>query len=235
MKKDLVVIINGAGTNGSELKALYKHLAKNENFFVYYPGIMPGSFVGTHFPKSTTKDFQRFIKETNELINEDCWGNVYIIGYSLGCLTASIIAADNPRITKLILIAPIVNNPNYRKFVRGLGVSLRKSNKLTRVQKVFYSEFVRRFLLVPKIHVLHLELYFHYAKRFLSRVDKPTVIIETLKDEMVKTKSIDRLERSIKNDVIRKPVNSSHFLFFDKDVRDDVIKLISTCLEGGVI
>ena len=32
MNKELVVIINGAGTNGMELKALYKKLAENEKY-----------------------------------------------------------------------------------------------------------------------------------------------------------------------------------------------------------
>lgn len=233
MKKDLIVIINGAGTNGSELKSLYKHLAKNEKYFVYYPGIMPGSFVGTYFPKSVTKDFIRFIEETTELINEEQFERVHIIGYSLGCLTASIIAATNPKITSLILIAPIVNNPNYRKFIKGLGISLSYPKNLTRVQKVFYSEFVKRFLRVPKIHLLYLELYFHYAKRYLRQIDKPTMIVETLQDEMVKKKSIDRLEKNINNTVIRNAVESSHFLFFDRKVRDDVIKMISDYVEGG--
>ena len=68
MNKDLVVIINGAGTNGSELKALYNRLSKNDQYFVYYPGIMPGAFIGTYFPKSTVKDFKQFILETKEVI-----------------------------------------------------------------------------------------------------------------------------------------------------------------------
>ena len=70
MTKDLVLIINGAGTNGSELKSLYNKLAANEQYFVFYPGIMPGAFIGTHFPKSTTKDFVAFIDSLQELINQ---------------------------------------------------------------------------------------------------------------------------------------------------------------------
>ena len=65
MKRDLVVIINGAGTNGAELKGLYKHLAKNENYFVYYPGFLPGGFTGDYFPRATTVDFIEFIEETH--------------------------------------------------------------------------------------------------------------------------------------------------------------------------
>lgn len=231
MKKDLVLIINGAGTNGSELKALYRHLAKDERYFVYYPGIMPGSFVGKYFPKATTKDFVKFIESTLELVNEEAFEKVYLIGYSLGALTTSIIAATCPKITKMVLIAPVVNNPNYRKFVKGLGYSLAHSSSLTRVQKVFYKEFVKRFLRVPKIHLLYLELYFHYAKKYLYMIDKPTLIVETLKDEMVKKKSLDRLERNIKNDVLRKPIDSSHFLFFDKEVRNEVIDLVASYIE----
>ena len=124
MKKDLVLLINGAGTNGSELKSLYKELIKNENHFVYYPGIMPGAFIGTHFPKSKIKDFKVFINATLEMVNQPEFENVYVIGYSLGASTAAILSASSSKIKKLILIAPIVKNPNYRKFLKGLTFSL---------------------------------------------------------------------------------------------------------------
>lgn len=235
MKKDLVLIINGAGTNGSELKSLYKHLAKNEKNFVFYPGIMPGVFIGSHFPKSTTSDFIVFIDSLQELINEDCWEHVYLIGYSLGCSTAAIISARNPRIDKLVLIAPIVKNPKYTKFMKGLAESLASPKHLTRIQQIFYSEFIRRFIRVPKYHLWHLEVYLHYTKRYLKMIDKPTMVVETLKDEMVKTKTIDQIEASMKHPYFRRyKVESSHFLFFDRQVRDDVIREIESFLEEEI-
>lgn len=230
MKKDLVLIINGAGTTGAELKSLYVHLSKNKNYYVYYPGFLPGGFVGEYFPKSTTVKFIEFIDETLEMINED-FKKVYLIGYSLGASTAAIIAARSERIEKLVLISPIIKNPNYRKFLNGLGHSLSYSKNLTRVQKIFYKEFIVRFMRVAKIHIWHLQMYLHYTKRYLKMIETKTLIIETLKDEMVKKKSIDLLVRSIKNEVTRYPVNSSHFLFFDRAVRNDVIAKISSYLE----
>ena len=231
MNKDLVIIINGAGTNGAELKTLYKHLAKNEKYFVYYPGFMPGSFTGNYFPRSTPVDFVEFIEETMEMINED-FENVYLIGYSLGACTTAIIAARNDRVKKLVLIAPIIKNPNYRKFLKGLGKSLAHKKDLTRIQKIFYKEFVIRFQRVAKIHIWHLQMYLHYTKRYLKMIKTKTLIIETLKDEMVKKKSIDMLERSIQNKtVIRYPIDSSHFLLFDKTVRNDVIDRVTKFLE----
>ena len=235
MKKDLVLIINGAGTNGSELKALYKELVKNDNYFVYYPGIMPGAFIGTHFPKSTTKDFVNFIDSTIELIEQKEFEKVYLIGYSLGASTAAIISAKTEKITKLVLIAPIVKNPNYRKFLKGLTFSLSYSKSLSRVQKIFYSEFIKRFIKVPKIHVWHLQVYLHFTKKYLNKIHKPTLIVETINDELVKKKSIDQIEKNMQNDVFeRYQVDSSHFLFFDKEVRDSVIQKIKSFLEEEI-
>ena len=231
MNKDLVIIINGAGTNGAELKTLYRSLAKNENYFVYYPGLLPGSFTGDYFPKATTVDFIEFIDETMEMINED-FNKVYIIGYSLGASTAAIIAARNEKVSKLVLIAPIIKNPNYRKFLNGLGHSLSFKKNLTRIQKIFYQEFIVRFQRVDKIHIWHLQMYLHYTKRYLKMIKTDTLIVETLKDEMVKKKSIDNLEKSIKADkVIRYPIDSSHFLLFDKAVRNEVIEVVAKFLE----
>ncbi len=165
-----------------------------------------------------------------EMINED-FDKVYLIGYSLGASTAAIIAARSERINKLVLISPIIKNPNYRKFLNGLGHSLSYSKNLTRIQKIFYKEFIVRFMRVAKIHIWHLQMYLHYTKRYLKMIETKTLIIETLKDEMVKKKSIDLLVRSIKNEVTRHSVDSSHFLFFDRAVRNDVIEKISSYLE----
>lgn len=232
MVKDLVLIINGAGTNGSELKHLYKTLTKNEEYFVFYPGYMPGSFIGNYFPKSTTRDFITFMDSLHELIDQPEWRHVYVIGYSLGASTVAILSARNPRIDKLILVAPIVKNPNYRKFMKGLAESLAMPKHLSRVQKIFYSEFIKRFIKVPKYHVWHLQVYLHYTKRFLKMIDKPTMIIETINDELVKKKSIDQIEKNMKHPIFRRvPVDSSHFLFFDRNVRDMVTETILAFLE----
>ena len=229
MEKELVVIINGAGTNGMELKALYKELSKNEKYFVYYPGYMPGVFVGTTFPKSTTRDFRRFIDETIEMMKD--FKKVYLIGYSLGASTSSIIAAKFKGLAKLVLIAPIIRNPNYPKFLRWLSYSVAYDKTLTRVQKIFFSEFIKRFIKVPKIHVWHLQMYLLYTRPFIRQIETKTLIIETLKDEIVKKRAVDIIEKSIKNEVERYPVESSHFLLFDKSVRNDVVMKIKTYLE----
>jgi len=230
MDKELVVIINGAGTNGMELKALYKNLAQNEKYFVYYPGLLPGVFVGDYFPKSTTKDFIRFTDETIEMMKQ--FKKVYLIGYSLGASTAAIISAKFKGIAKLVLIAPIVKNPNYPKFLRWLSYSLAYDKTLTRVQKIFFSEFIKRFIRVPKIHIWHLQRYLFYTRKFLRQITCKTLIVETIKDELVKKKSIDLIERSIQhNEVKRYEVESSHFLFFDKAVRNDVVEKIADFLE----
>ena len=214
------------------LSHLGEELIKNENHFVYYPGIMPGAFIGTHFPKSKIKDFKVFINATLEMVNQPEFENVYVIGYSLGASTAAILSASSSKIKKLILIAPIVKNPNYRKFLKGLTFSLSYSKNLTRVQKIFYSEFIKRFIKVPKIYVFYLQLYLHYTKKYLKMIDKPTLIVETINDELVKRRSIDQIEKTMKNDIFKRyKVDSSHFLFFDREVRNEVIAEVRSFIE----
>jgi esterase/lipase len=229
MDKELVVILNGAGTNGMELKALYKELEENDRYFVYYPMYMPGVFVGDSFPKSTTKDFRRFIDETIEMMKQ--FKTVYLIGYSLGASTSAIITSKYPHIKKLVLIAPIVKNPNYPRFLRWLSYSVAYDKTLTRVQKIFFSEFIKRFIKVPKYHVWHLQMYLLYTRKFLRKIEADTLIVETLKDELVKKKSVDMIERNVTKKVQRYSVNSSHFLFFDKSVRNDVVDKVVSYLE----
>ncbi|MCF7927399.1 MAG: alpha/beta hydrolase [Candidatus Izimaplasma sp.] len=228
MKKNLIVIINGAGTTGNELRSLYKRLKKDEeDYFVYYPGIMPGGFINDYFPKSNVKRFKVFIDETLELIDDPYFDKVYLIGYSLGASTAAVMAQKSNNIDKLILISPIVKNPNFRKFIKGLTSSLTHSKKLTRIERIFYGEFIRRIRIIPKINIFHLQVYFFFIKKYLKGIDKPTLIIETTRDELVKEKSIDFIEKHMENDEFeRYKVESSHFLFFDRNVRDDVIEKI---------
>jgi esterase/lipase len=230
MKKDLVVIINGAGTNGMELKGLYNRLKKNDEYFVYFPGYFPGAFIGDYFPNYRVRDFKKFIDETIEIINEE-WRHVYIIGYSLGAATAAILANKVSKINKLVLVAPIIKNPNYNKFLRGLSASLAYSKHLSRVQKIFYHEFIRRFTKVPKINIWNLQRYLFYTKKYLKNIKVHTLIVETLKDELVKQKSINQLEKNIEGKVERFPVDSSHFLFFDRTVREKTINKIESFLE----
>jgi len=231
IKKDtLVIIINGAGTTGAELSGLHKYLSKNDNHFVYYPNNIPGGFVGDYFPKSRIKDFNRFIDETIEMMRAP-FKKVYIIGYSLGAATASVIASKTNKVDKLILIAPIVKNPNFRKFIKGLAMNFAHKDNLSKVQKLFFKEFLRRFANVPKTHIWTLQRYFLYTKHFIKKVDTKLMIVETLNDEIVKTKSIEWLIKKLNtDDITRYQVNSSHFLFFDRSIRKEVYAKIDDFL-----
>ncbi|MFK5884029.1 MAG: hypothetical protein QM489_06820 [Candidatus Izemoplasma sp.] len=231
MNKKLVIIINGAGTNGGELKSLYKKLALNENYFVYYPSLLPGSFVGDYIKQAKIIDFKKFIKRTLEIINED-FENVYVIGYSLGASTAAILASKSEKVTKLVLISPVLKNPNFRKFFVGLGKTLKHSTDLTRIQKIFYNEFLHRFALIPKIKLITIEIYLKYSRNFIKKVKTKTLIVETLKDEVVKKSAIDWIiDVMPSNDVTRFQIDSSHFLFFDRSHRNQIFDAITTFLE----
>ncbi len=233
MKDTLCVIINGAGTTGAELSGLFKYLKKhNQNYFVHYPYNLPASFVGDYFPKARVKDFNRFIDETVDMMRKP-FEKVHVIGYSLGAATASVIASRSDRVDKLVLIAPIVKNPSFRKFFRGFLSNFAKKENLTKVQKLFFREFIRRFQYVPKTNIWTLQRYFWYTKRFVKRIDNTDIlIVETTKDEIVKTSSIDWLIRKLGDlHVTRFAVPSSHFLFFDRTIRKQVYEKIDDFLK----
>ncbi len=232
-KKKLVIIINGAGTTGAELTGLYRYIdTLDDAYFVYYPDNIPGAFVGDYFPKAKIKDFNAFIHQTMDMMR-DPFDKVYVIGYSLGAATASVIASKTNRVDKLVLIAPIVKNPNFRKFFRGFVSNFANKESLTRVQKLFFREFLRRFQNVPKTHIWTLQRYFWYAKRFIKKIENTDIlVVETLKDEIVKTRSIDWLIKKLDaKHVTRFKVESSHFLFFDPKNRKKVYQRIGQFLK----
>jgi hypothetical protein len=56
--------------------------------------------------------------------------------------------------------------------------------------------------------------------------------VETLKDELVKRSSIDFLQKIINNGIVeRYSVDSSHFLLFDRAVRNQVVEKVASFLE----
>ncbi len=234
MNKDtLCIIINGAGTTGAELSGLHKYLKKHHpNTFVYYPHNIPGSFVGDYFPKATIKDFNNFINQTIDMMRKP-FKEVVVIGYSLGAATAGVMASRSHKIDKMILISPIVKNPNFRRFLRGFMTNFAQKKNLTKIQKLFFREFLRRFQFVPKTHVWTLQRYFWYTKKYLNKLnDTNILIIETLQDEVVKTSSIDWLINKMDApNIERYPIDSSHFLFFDKTARAQAYQKISAFMK----
>ena len=71
-----------------------------------------------------------------------------------------------------------------------------------------------------------------FTRKYLKKVKNRTLIIETLKDEIVKRSSIDFLEKVINNgSVERYPVDSSHFLLFDRNVRNQVVEKVARFVE----
>lgn len=232
-KETLCVIVNGAGTTGAELSGLHKYLKKHHPAtFVYYPHNVPGGFVGDYFPKAKVKDFNQFIDQTIDMMRQP-FKHVMIIGYSLGAATASVIASRSNRVDKLVLIAPIVKNPNFQKFFRGFMASFAHKKNLTKVQKLFFREFLRRFQYVPKLHVWTLQRYFWYTKKYVRKIQNTNIlIIETLHDEIVKKKSVDWLVKKMDTPKVeRYPIDSSHFLFFDKKARIEAYQKISAFLK----
>ena len=232
MTDTLCIILNGAGTTGAELSGLKSYLKKQfPDWFVYYPQNMPGVFVGDYFPKTRIADFNRFIDETIEMMQKP-FKKVYLIGYSLGAATASIIASRTNQVNKLVLVAPIVKNPRFKKFFHGLAMNLTHKENLTKVQKLFYREFLRRFSHVPKTHVWTLQRYFYYTKLKIKPTDAKVLLVETLKDEMTSSKSLDWLSEKLgAANIERYPVNGSHFLFFDRDIRKQVHQKIASFLK----
>lgn len=227
-----IIVLNGFGTNGGEIKYLVRRLKKETDHNIIVPTNIPGSFSKElgKFPAMKSKHIEDFINETSIMIS-NLKDETIIIAYSVGVLFAGQIMKRVTNVSRMVLIAPVIKSIGISKFALGFGKSFTHISEDSRIQKYFYNTFVTRLYKVPKINLVRILKHMGKCKNNYKEINVPVLLIETLKDEIIKKSSIEWLIKEIGvENVTRFPVEAPHILFYDrtsrKIVTDKIIKYI---------
>lgn len=207
------VIIHGFGGSLSEITYLEEYL-KNKNIFDVYSILLPGHG-GTKkdLSKTNRRDWINSVKiQIDELKHK--YSNIIVIGFSMGGLIGSQLAAEN-LIDKLILI-----NTPYKFW--NVPVILRDAVNLDIGR---YTEAVSKTSIKSCFDFLGI---LGDTKNILYKVKCPTLIIQCSKDETVPPKSALKIKRRISGQVVlKKYTGGRHRVFMEKEgvnLRDEICR-----------
>ena len=177
------------------------------------------------------KDFsgtsmKKWEQQITDVVNElaQAHGQIWIVAHSLGCLLAIEQAVNNPKITKLLLLAaPLKVSLRPRMFVNTLSVYLDRidpNNEERVAAKASYSIAGDKNLLhyigwIPRY--LELLAKIRKTRRIIDFVKIPCVAIQSFRDEMVSNRSRAILEKNPAISIVELE-NSGHYYYPKQDI-----------------
>ncbi|MFC1656096.1 alpha/beta hydrolase [Patescibacteria group bacterium] len=189
-----VLLIHGFTGSPPVLRFLGKHLNKKGGYTVKAPLLSGHGTSLENMEKASWKDWIADIESAHEELTKQC-SEVYVVGYSMGGLLAMILASKvNP--DKLALIAPALITTDKKAMFAPIGKYFIKYKNKISVKEMFPEE-------APKYDLKYNVGYDKYplksicdllkieklAKKSLPKIQCPTLIIQSPKDDLVDPKS----------------------------------------------
>ncbi len=177
-----------------EVEPLTEYLTKHTDWIISVP-TLPG-----HGENLSLKDihYQQWIEhaeaELKKLI-KTC-DRVYVIGFSMGGMIASLLAAKYP-VDKLVLLsaaAYYLNPKQMANEIKSMIVDLFKGNL---VNNEFFQRYKRKIKVTPIKATFQFRRLVSYIKPLLPQVEVPTLIAQGECDGIVPPKSAEYLYRTI--------------------------------------
>lgn len=216
-------------------------------FDVYAPRLPGHGTTGKDFFKSTAKDWVSVcINAAKSLANE--YDSVYVIGHSMGGGIAAIVASEVPAVKRLVLAAPAVANfprqlpmnPTLIGFISLFVHKVRHKWAPDPSYKMYYEDAPADDLylgaeywswLYPR-QLYHLfKLMVYAGNKCLPKIKCPTLVICSMKDQVVGTATSDLAMEKLECQKRRVDLeNGTHYLFYDKD-KSEEDKAVNAVLE----
>ncbi|GGB55595.1 alpha/beta fold hydrolase [Virgibacillus dakarensis] len=188
------LIIHGYTGGPYEVDPLASFLTENTNWHITVP-TLPG-----HGKKLTLKDIshKRWIQAAENTLEQmlEKYDEIYLIGFSMGGMIASYLAAKY-NVTKLVLLAPAGKYLSFTQICRDIGGVVADGLRGTLNKNKLYLHYKRKLGAVPfKANLEFLKLV-KYTKPYLKKVDTPVLIAQGQQDGMVPYKTAYYLEKEI--------------------------------------
>ncbi|MBU8906692.1 alpha/beta hydrolase [Desertibacillus haloalkaliphilus] len=203
---------------------------QKQNWLVYTP-TLPGHGPDGNLKDVTYKQWVYAAEVAAEELLKRC-STVYVIGFSMGGMLASYIAAKYP-IDKLVLLSAAAYYMNPQQLLQDLkqAVRLRLQGKLQ--DDVLYQRYSKKVADTPMTAVFQFMQAVKRIRPYLKKVTVPTLIIQGEQDGIIPKKSADYLYTTISSKKKRLVFlrKSKHMVCHDFE-KDQLIEEIEQFLES---
>lgn len=191
------LIIHGYTGGPYEIEPLIRHLQEQTDWEIEVP-ILSGH--GRELDL-TNVAFERWLEESLESLQQlsaRC-ETVYVIGFSMGGMIASYLAAIHP-VDKLVLLAPARKYISFKYITQHIGEVIGDGLKGKLKENEIYLHYKDKLGEVPlKANVEFMKLVAH-TKPFLADITVPVFIAQGQRDGMVPFQTVYDLEKEIGSD-----------------------------------
>lgn len=225
-----ILIIHGFAGGTYDQEELAFNLELNKSFDVFQ-FTLPG-----HDKNLSKVNYQEWIKvseEKVELLINNGYNNIYLIGHSMGGVIAAHLATKYKQIKKLVLAAPAFHYLNVIKDDLNIKESLKK---IPKVIDNYKEELVGRFL---KLDVSATKELMMLIKKYYDApllVTCPTLILQGLDDNLVPKSSSEYvynvLSKNIKKLIYIEGVNHE---LFKSAKKDKIFNIVENFLKYNMI
>ncbi|WP_026571368.1 alpha/beta hydrolase [Sediminibacillus terrae] len=132
--------------------------------------------------------------EMKKLVNK-C-DSVYVIGFSMGGMIASYLAAKY-KVNKLALLSPAGKYLNFKQMGIEIGRFMVKGVKGQLKQDPLYSNYKEKFGSVPFTSMREFQKCVRFTRPYLRKIECPVLIAQGRQDSMVPYKTLHYLDKEI--------------------------------------
>jgi len=204
-----ILLLHGFAGTRNDVEPLKAHL---ETFgFIVFAPVLPGhESTRRAFSKSKYTEWIKSAEEAANSLKKQC-DNLILIGFSMGGLI-SVNLCQSMNIEKLILINTPVYYWDIKRIIKNLIGDLIKYSK-----KYFTASTDK-----PLLALLEFLKILRKTRPLFSTINCPTLVIQTLDDDTVNSKSADFIFQNIKGGKILKKYETGGHLLFETEIASDV-------------
>lgn len=220
--------IHGFTGGPYEVEPLAEHLKQSTDWKVKVISL-PGHGDTLNLKESNYREWIEAAEEAMKELTSKC-EKVYLVGFSMGGMIASYLAANYPESSKLVLLSASGKYLSYIQLLKEWGYLAKTGIKGEWKENFLFQQYKRKMGSVPVKALIEFKKCVDFTRPFLSKVTCPVLIAQGKQDGMVPFKTAHYLEKQIpaESEVVFFE-NSRHLICLDED-KEDVIHSVFSFL-----
>ncbi|MBM7096938.1 alpha/beta fold hydrolase [Bacillus sp. H-16] len=224
-----VLCLHGFSGTPKEIEAISSHLQSKEGWLVYTPNL-PGHGSKEGMREVTYKHWLYAAMVSIEELLERC-EKVYVIGFSMGGMLASFLAAKYP-VDRLVLISSAAYYLNPKQLVQDVRAWMVEGFQKPLFDEKLYQFYKKKIKETPIMAAYEFTKVVKSARPLLKDITVPTLIIQGESDGIVPPKkSAEYIYEHIQSDDKRVYYiqNAKHYIWFGKE-KEEFLQTIDAFL-----